>query len=178
MPFLVIFLYSCTFDRFSCDSNNHAAGISTHLAFFAKVLISARVANKRAYVPKLAEHLSKHTVLISAHVDNERTHAQRVPSSMHASKTGRGSGHFIQTKSAHVKHSVGNLFCSNTQFFLYKKLGSGNEYSVSYRINPNIRACPYKRKLGKSAHNSNIRACPSVRVKFFFFINHVPNFRI
>ena len=75
MPFLVIFLYSCTFDRFSCDSNNHAAGISTHLAFFAKVLISARVANKRAYVPKLAEHLSKHTVLISAHVDNERTHA-------------------------------------------------------------------------------------------------------
>ena len=97
---------------------------------------------------------------------------------MHASKTGRGSGHFIQTKSAHVKHSVGNLFCSNTQFFLYKKLGSGNEYSVSYRINPNIRACPYKRKLGKGAHNSIIRVCPSVRVKIIFSIAYEPNFRI
>ena len=66
MPFLVIFLYSCTFDRFSCDSNNHAAGISTHLAFFAKVLISARVAIKR-----IRSEIGR--TLVKTHGSNKRT---------------------------------------------------------------------------------------------------------
>ena len=60
----------------------------------------------------------------------------------------------------------------------------------NYRINPNIRACPYKRKMGKgAAHNSNIRACPSVRVEniswkalnlpfFFLFIKACPYIRV
>ena len=70
------------------------------------------------------------------------------------------------------------VFALIHSFFLWKKLGSGNEYSVSYRINPNIRACPYKRKLGKGVHNSNRKAYPSDRVKILFFLASVPNFRI
>ena len=98
---------------------------------------------------------------------------------MHASKTGRGSGHFIQTKSEHVKHPVGNRFCSNTQFFLCKKLGSGNEYSVSYRINPNIRACPYKRKLGRfGAFQKIIFTRTEGHALIFELWAPLPNFRL
>ena len=89
MSFCEIFLYSCRIETYSCDSNQHTAGISAHLTFFVvKVLNSAYVAKKCVYVSKLADFLPKHPVLISARVGNECIYSPRDSSSVHAAKNG------------------------------------------------------------------------------------------